>query len=68
MLPPRKPMSPIDINRAYGGHLTPRSRVRIVEHYNYGFTPAVITLGFNLLDSTIRYTLENDDLRYKGES
>jgi hypothetical protein len=68
MLPPRKPMSLIDINRAHRGHLTPRSRVRIVEHYNCGFILAAIILGFDLLDSTVRYTLENDDLRYKGES
>jgi hypothetical protein len=63
MLPPRQPMTPISGNRVKNGHLSPSTRTRIVERYNCGFTPTAIALGFNLLDSTVRYTIQQSQLR-----
>jgi hypothetical protein len=68
MLPPRRPMTPTMINRTPGGHFTPHSRTRIVERYNCGFTPAAIALGFNLLDSAVRYTIEQSTVRNNNAS
>ena len=68
MPPERVLMTPISGNRKYRGHLSLYTRTRIIESYNYSFTPAAITLGFNLIDSTIRYTLKLDVLRNKNKT
>jgi hypothetical protein len=61
-------MTPISINRTQGGHFTPRSRTRIVERYNCGYTPAAIATGFNLLDSAVRYTIDQSQYRNNNDS
>jgi hypothetical protein len=51
-------MTPISINRTQGGHIIPKSLIRIVERYNCGNAPTAIALGFNLAHSSEAYTLE----------
>jgi hypothetical protein len=68
MLPLRQPMTPIAVNRQFNGHLSSDSRTKIITRYNCGFTPAAVALGFNLIDKTVRYTIEQDAIRNKSHS
>jgi hypothetical protein len=61
-------MTPVSHNRQFNSHLSPDTRTKIVTRYNCGFTPTAIVLGLNLIDMTMRYTLEKDTERDKSHS
>jgi hypothetical protein len=63
MLPPRQPLTPLNPNRSFNGHLSPGSRRQIVAEYNCGYTPLAIALGHNLSISTTRYTIKKSAQR-----
>ena len=68
-MPPRRtPLGLSSGNRLPGHELSPYTRGQIIGYRKSGAAPMEIALGLNERVTTVRYTLNNDEIRNEGES